>query len=363
MKMWPQKWKASASPGFTAFATTPPAVAASRPAPTRARKPRRELSPASESSASPIRSRSATSGPRRPGPARRRSAVASTLSSWARLLNVPLARTAPSGSRAIANGLPGIRSSLQTSASATSSKISTATAGSPARVGDRRLQPAADVAALRGEHGERQLAFGRALEALDQSPTRAPSSGPSSGISSAAAGPRRSRSIPTSRASARTATARPRQHEQRDREPEPEPLIGGQASLGQQREGREARRRGPGCAPPTASRRSSASRSRRRARRRARAGGPRRAPPRTWPSARRRARRPGRCPRRSRRPGRARSRPAAAQRDPAQPTRPRSRRCPARRGWSRGWRASAPLTPPGRAPATKRAISPSTPSS
>ena len=26
--MWPQKWKASASPGFTAFATTPPAVSA-----------------------------------------------------------------------------------------------------------------------------------------------------------------------------------------------------------------------------------------------------------------------------------------------------------------------------------------------
>src|SRR6185503_18671588 len=64
VKVWPQKWKASASPGFTAFATTPPAVAARRPPPIRARKPRRELSPARESSASPIRSRSAISGAR-----------------------------------------------------------------------------------------------------------------------------------------------------------------------------------------------------------------------------------------------------------------------------------------------------------
>src|SRR5215211_7320294 len=61
VKVWPQKWCASASPGCTALATTPPIDPATSPAPTRARKPRRDVSPASESSASPIRSRPAIS--------------------------------------------------------------------------------------------------------------------------------------------------------------------------------------------------------------------------------------------------------------------------------------------------------------
>src|SRR5215208_7192674 len=65
---------------------------------------------------------------------RRRPAVATTLPSWARLLNVPFARTMPVESTARAYGLPGTSSSFHRSASATSSKISTARSGSPPRL-------------------------------------------------------------------------------------------------------------------------------------------------------------------------------------------------------------------------------------
>src|SRR5829696_2256633 len=54
--MWPQKWKASASPGRTARATSPPAVSAVIAPPIRARKPRREVPAASPSSALPTES-------------------------------------------------------------------------------------------------------------------------------------------------------------------------------------------------------------------------------------------------------------------------------------------------------------------
>ena len=49
MKMWPQKWKASESPGSIRVPTVRAAVTAISAPPTRARKPRRELSRASES--------------------------------------------------------------------------------------------------------------------------------------------------------------------------------------------------------------------------------------------------------------------------------------------------------------------------
>src|SRR5919198_3836207 len=44
--MWPQKWKASACCARSAAATTPPPLTASRSRPARARKPRREVAPA-----------------------------------------------------------------------------------------------------------------------------------------------------------------------------------------------------------------------------------------------------------------------------------------------------------------------------
>src|SRR4051812_6993685 len=48
--MWPQKWKASASPGLTSFATVVAAVAASSASPARASSPRRDVRAASCSS-------------------------------------------------------------------------------------------------------------------------------------------------------------------------------------------------------------------------------------------------------------------------------------------------------------------------
>ena len=254
--------------------------------------------------------------PPRPRPARRRAAVASTLSSWARLLKVPLARTAPSGSSAIANGLPGISSSLQTSASATSSKVSHRHGGVAGQGRDRRLQPAADVAALRGEHGERKLAFGPALEAVDQIDAGA-ELGPLLGDLERG---RRTQAQPQhpdlagqrqdgdreAEAAASSATA----------SPSAEPLVGGQAALGQEREGGEARRE-----RQVARHRSPADRRSRAEAGAGRAG----APPQQGAEERRgehghqrggEQARPGRCPRRSRRPGRARSRPAA----PTQPS-------------------------------------------
>src|SRR4051812_26449181 len=41
--MWPQKWKASASPGFTRAATAPPPATRASRRDVRARKPRREV--------------------------------------------------------------------------------------------------------------------------------------------------------------------------------------------------------------------------------------------------------------------------------------------------------------------------------
>src|SRR5262245_58395009 len=54
VKVWPQKWNASDSPGSISVPTVRAAVSAIRAPPTRARKPRREVSRASESA---IRSR------------------------------------------------------------------------------------------------------------------------------------------------------------------------------------------------------------------------------------------------------------------------------------------------------------------
>src|SRR3954469_11670042 len=47
--MWPQKWKASASPGFTSAPTAPAPAASVSSRETRARKPRREVDAASSS--------------------------------------------------------------------------------------------------------------------------------------------------------------------------------------------------------------------------------------------------------------------------------------------------------------------------
>src|SRR3954454_24761909 len=57
--MWPQKWKASASPGLIALATTPPAAPATIARPTRASRPRRDVRAARPSAHTP------TSGMRR----------------------------------------------------------------------------------------------------------------------------------------------------------------------------------------------------------------------------------------------------------------------------------------------------------
>src|SRR4051812_5273171 len=51
--MWPQKWKASASPGLTALATTPPAVPTTSARPTRASRPRRDVRAARPSANAP----------------------------------------------------------------------------------------------------------------------------------------------------------------------------------------------------------------------------------------------------------------------------------------------------------------------
>src|SRR4051794_9306300 len=61
--------------------------------------------------------------------ARRRSAAASTVSSWAPELNVPFASTVPSAPTATANGLPGTSASAHASASSTSSKRRSSTTG------------------------------------------------------------------------------------------------------------------------------------------------------------------------------------------------------------------------------------------
>ena len=313
MKVWPQKWKASASPGFTAFATTPPAVAASRPAPTRARKPRREVSPASESSASPIRSRSAISDLPPPGPARRRLGGRQHALELGQVVERPLGehgavRIERDRERAARD--PQLAPDLGARRPRRRPPPRRRVAGQGC---DRRLQPAADAAALRGEDGERQRRSPARARSARSASTRAPSSGPSSGISSAAAGPRRSRSIPTSRASARTATARPRHRSSATAEPEPEPLVGGQAPLRQQREGGEARGQGQVARHrPPADRRARAEAGA------GRAGAPAQERPderrrEHGHQRRRRARRPGRCPRRPRPPGRARWRPASAQ--------------------------------------------------
>ena len=191
--------------------------------------------------------------------------------------------------------------------------------------------------------------------------TRSPSSGPSSGISSAAAGPRRSRSIPTSRASARTATARPRQHE-----------------AARPRARARATRRSTGCA---AGRNGSAAKhaasTRLRAterpadgRARAEAGARRAGPPaqdradeRRGEHRQQRGREPGRLVAAGDDPDREAELDGDQERpgDPAQSLALDRRRSPARPGSRPGSRASAPPTLPGRAPSTKRATSPNTP--
>src|SRR3954466_13713111 len=47
--MWPQKWNASASPGFTRAVTAPPPAISARSRDVRARKPRRDVDAASPS--------------------------------------------------------------------------------------------------------------------------------------------------------------------------------------------------------------------------------------------------------------------------------------------------------------------------
>ena len=98
----------------------------------------------------------------RPAIARAR-AVARTLSSWAGVLNVPLASTVPSASSATAYGLPGTSAAAQAPASRASSNVRSDDRGCSAKPVDRRLERAAQPAALRGEHRQRECGAGGGL--------------------------------------------------------------------------------------------------------------------------------------------------------------------------------------------------------
>src|SRR5256885_1525527 len=95
VKVCPQKWKASASPGLTAAATSRPAARPTIASPARASRPRREVPSTT--------ARAPTSGIEPAASRSRCSAVASTLSSWPSELNVPFASTVPSSASATAD--------------------------------------------------------------------------------------------------------------------------------------------------------------------------------------------------------------------------------------------------------------------
>ena len=93
---------------------------------------------------------------------RRRSAAASTDSSWAPVLNVPLASTVPSVSSATANGLPGTSAAAHASASATLVERPQQHPGMLPEARDLRRERPAQPAALAREHGQPERSGGRA---------------------------------------------------------------------------------------------------------------------------------------------------------------------------------------------------------
>ena len=304
---------------------------------------RRSTAPPARGSASLDTRLPASSRSRPPALGRR----ASTVSSWARLLKVPLASTVPSRSSAIANGLPGIPSSRQSSASACSPKLSTATIGSARERPDRGLERVADATARGDEHRQRQGRLRIEREARRQ-PGAAEQLRPLLGDLE--------RPLRPESQAQHADLARQRQHrdrepgagDQRHREPEPEPLVGGEVALGQRRERGERRgeQRVAGDRSPADGRTSAEAGARRpgaAAQDRADHG---RGEDR--PSAPRPATPPSRSRRSRRRRGRARSRSTATRRAPGSGAR-RSRRWPSRPGSSPGspaWRRSPPPAPP-----------------
>ena len=177
---------------------------------------------------------------------RRRSAVASTLSSWARLLKVPLARTVPSVVEwRWRTGCPGSRARATASASATSSKTPTATCGSFAT-----FSIAGESVWQRWQPSELKTARPRRSAPLATAPRGERPAHPRA--SRRRAPPRRSRALPgcraaagacpTSRASASTRDRQAGAGEQRDADRDPKPRVGAERDRVEQRDQREARR-------------------------------------------------------------------------------------------------------------------------
>ncbi len=141
MKVWPQRWKAPASPGGTTARTTVPAPAAAISAPlTRARKPRREVL---EARSSASRSRCSGIEPDLPSPMWSRDLAPGPAALRGRhdalelgeVVEGPLGQHGPVGARGRSRrGCPGSSSSRQAWASATSSKTRTSSPGSARRL-------------------------------------------------------------------------------------------------------------------------------------------------------------------------------------------------------------------------------------
>src|SRR5215216_5713121 len=210
--MWPQKWKASASPGRTARATSPPAVSAVIAPPIRARKPRREVPAASPSSALPAESPAGSGNER--------------------LRDPPFAPAVLRGGEDALELREVVERALREHGAVEIERDRERAPGNAELAPRRRVgvlleRPHGEfgIACEHGDDGSSAAQTRHPLETntanasstpggASTAPTtavREPSGGPSSGISSAPAGPTRNRRIPTSRASPRTATPRVRQ--------------------------------------------------------------------------------------------------------------------------------------------------------
>ena len=307
MKMWPQKWKASESPGSTrrADGAGRRAAAISAP-PTRARKPRREVLAAA------TRSRARGAAP--PGPVemlRTRHPRRDPLQPFAgasrgrddalelrEVVEGALGEHRPVATSAIAKGLPGMSSAppqLRLGGLVEDADVELGLAGEALDRGleaRQRWQPSEVKTA---SASPRSCAAGSARAAGRGRRAR----GPRRRSRARRLEPRRRRSMPTSRASASTATASPAQAAARRR---------GRAAShcrcsSRRTETRAARRRpppAPGCGRPPSGSPASESRSRRRERRPGPGAARRPSARRTAASARRRRRPPRRS--RSRRP-------------------------------------------------------------
>ncbi len=256
---------------------------------------------------------------------RRRSAAASTDSSWPAVLNVPFASTVPSASSATANGLPGTSAAAHASASRTSSNVAQLDARVAAEGGDGGRERAAHLAALGGEHGERDAARRVQLEALGERAARADLR-PLVGDLERPARVERQPQHPDLAREREHGDAERDEPDQRGAEPDREPALGGRLGARQQRRDGQRGREQQRAAERAAARPVRARRSRRTASRRGRTRAPRPGRPRSRPSARRRRTRRHRPRRRPRRRGPPRRRSAL----PTRTTRPRGcRRSPA----------------------------------